>query len=883
MQRFITLGKISLCVLIAALYGYTSPASAQNSAQNSPQKTSKKQTSIIEDGQTDLPQTYSIKSASHIIDGQSELVIKGTYHTNDNTNGNKSNHGNNDSNEASIVIMRFDDHRSDGYRSRLNIERAVTPGPFAIHLPLFGLKTENGRLFDWQQWQQFIVFANDDNVDIRVNHIAITRAASFSPASMGFDLGSSASPVFRGLQQITPDYSGIRGQHLRARHHVSGNALTTDGIQGIETLDLPLANGRWQVTLWFAMEGEWENLPRQQHQHILLQGKTIWRRDLNALQWLQKDYLDGQYQEAFLDGNPWQLFGDKPRQRVTATAVVTDGFLHLRFAGQTIHDNYLAGLFITPADLKGSDSALFHDAVKERFSQKWQVSNHPPQTDATEQSIQQSIQLKQVYFNRQWQPDIADVPRDKPVVTTLGSHAVLDFSIQATQLLEGVQLNLELSNTAKQKITLPVEIRQGIWRYYRPGASATLLALNANELQTVYPGKLLRLPANLSRRINLRVPIPADFAADSVNGQLSLRKGQKTLASTAFKVEVLKMTLPPIRQSVGIYHDKSPHWLWFEQLKQNATSTLACDYRYLKQLGYTALSPPLATPEAVSKNADNGALNEALGDSLTPYLSDLKHYQQYFQAPAMDYTTIKRFNAAYHNDPLLKQRHLRTLDNQLTALQLPAPRFAVADEVPLLNDSELSQFSRTIAQLQNAMPSATFVGQLNKPANRQLVPMLDTLLLNDGYGVDKSTIKSLQRRGKSVWFYNMGRMRLAAGFYLWQSQAQGYLQWHGRMPTGLPFNPLDGRESDFQLIYPALQGCVQTPDIHADLLAISEGIKDRQWLNWLLKAARTDAKAKQLLAKLRKEIPDEWDEIMALPEQQVHQWRAAITDLASAL
>lgn len=209
------------------------------------------------------------------------------------------------------------------------------------------------------------------------------------------------------------------------------------------------------------------------------------------------------------------------------------------------------------------------------------------------------------------------------------------------------------------------------------------------------------------------------------------------------------------------------------------------------------------------------------------------------------------------------------------------PQFAIADEVEELNPTQLSDFSDQIGQLQNALPSARLLGQINKPANIQLTPMMDTLLINYGFGVSQQLVERLQRQGKSVWMYNMQRKRLAAGFYLWQSKAQGYLQWHGRMPTGQPFNPLDGRESDFQMFYPSLNSCDEQLNINAELLAIAEGVMDRRWINWLIKQARVDGNAKKLLARLRHQIPTDWQNVEGLADDVVHQWRQQITAYAA--
>ncbi|MGL5237674.1 MAG: hypothetical protein ACRC8O_06580, partial [Plesiomonas shigelloides] len=130
------------------------------------------------------------------------------------------------------------------------------------------------------------------------------------------------------------------------------------------------------------------------------------------------------------------------------------------------------------------------------------------------------------------------------------------------------------------------------------------------------------------------------------------------------------------------------------------------------------------------------------------------------------------------------------------------------------------------------MPDIQLAGQLNHPSQTALLPALSLVLINDGFGASAHNIAQLQKEGKQVWLYNLGASRLAAGFYLWRSGAQGYLQWHARMPTADPLNPVDGREADFQFLYPPLNVCT-LPDTDRSLFALLEGTDDLRWLHWL--------------------------------------------------
>ena len=819
---------------------------------------------VINDQVRDLPLDYlevQIAVFRQSINEQSEIVIEGE----------------NRDTEPRIVILRFDDDKSYNYISRLNIERVVIPGPFKIQVPLFGQKTPNGRLFEWQSWKRFILFTDNAQRPVVAGNITLNHAANYSSRSFGFDLGNDSSPVLTGMTQITADFAGIKGKYLSARRFASGNALITDGIEGIESLTLDIPNGSYDVTLWFMMEGLWENLPRQLEQRISVQGQSALNRVWTPQQWLENHYLMAEDKEAWLEGSPWEIFGDNAYQRLITIAEVTDGKLVINMNGRTTHDNYLAGVFVSPTDLAGADTQLLLNAIQNRFEQKWQVVNSPESSNKRKHDG--VVKLKQVLFDRYWQPDIEPILNRSPIVVNKDGFAVIDFAATGTHLKEQVKVELKLINSAGEPVNLPAQMRKGMWRYQRPQGSSTLLSLSANELRSIDSDSLVSLDGTLARRINLFIPMNDAVKGQTIQGILSLVQGNDTIAFDRFFIDVLDVKLPKVRQKVGIYQEKAVHWGWFNQL-ENSHINLACDYEFIEQLGLNALSPPLSTPRRIYEDTTA----EQLRDSLLPYIRDLNLYHQYFDTPAVDYTTIKRFWSYYQYKPQLLHRHLRALVTAINEQQLPMPQFAIADEVEELNADQLSEFSEQIGQLQNAMSSAVsparLLGQLNKPANLQLTPMMDTLLINQGFGVSQSLISDLQNQGKSVWMYNMKHKRLAAGFYMWQSNAQGYLQWHGRMPTGQPFNPLDGREADFQMFYPSLSSCSQQLDINAELLDIAEGAMDRRWVNWLIKQARIDNQAKKLLARLRHQIPEDWQDTYGLAADAAHKWRNEITALA---
>jgi hypothetical protein len=179
-----------------------------------------------------------------------------------------------------------------------------------------------------------------------------------------------------------------------------------------------------------------------------------------------------------------------------------------------------------------------------------------------------------------------------------------------------------------------------------------------------------------------------------------------------------------------------------------------------------------------------------------------------------------------------------------------------------------------------AAPGAPLAAHLNDPRDAALLPLLDLATVNHRFGADAADIARLRVAHVAPWLYNMPRLRLAAGFYLWRSGADGLMQWHARMPTADAFDPTDGREGDVQFLWPT-PGVCDAPDLDADLLALAEGAEDLRWLAWLEASPAPEAVA--LLARLRRAVPDRWQDAAGLPANAEAAWRAEITSLAQRL
>merc|ERR1711879_920574 len=221
---------------------------------------------------------------------------------------------------------------------------------------------------------------------------------------------------------------------------------------------------------------------------------------------------------------------------------------------------------------------------------------------------------------------------------------------------------------------------------------------------------------------------------------------------------------------------------------------------------------------------------------------------------------------------------------QLAANNIPAPAWVTADEPS--NPDSLMNIDTIHDQSSQFESSLLLAGHLNHSLDNRFTNAFDVILMNDGFGANQTKIRSLQAKNHSVWLYNLGQpgnppsLRAAAGFFLWRSRADGFLQWHARMPTADPFDPTDGRESDIQFLYPPRTPCPAVPDIDERLFDLVEGIQDLRWLLWLEYQAQRRTDAQSLLKDLTRIIPDDWKIMKTVQEDDLIQWRQKITELA---
>jgi hypothetical protein len=359
----------------------------------------------------------------------------------------------------------------------------------------------------------------------------------------------------------------------------------------------------------------------------------------------------------------------------------------------------------------------------------------------------------------------------------------------------------------------------------------------------------MALPLNLPREITALVSIPAGTPP----GERRLRL-QAGGAMAEARLVILPLQRPAPAQRVGVFLDVAPHLAPARAAEQSV-----CDLETLRGLGLDLIAPPLATPP------DHAAL-----------LADLRAATARFAAPIIAYAPLRRLEM--HLGPRDAAAALVAAERAIAAAGLPQPVWVVADEPSGAGMAD--RVRALVVALREAGSEARLAGHLNDPSDAALLPLLHLATVNQRYGADAGDIARMRAAGVRPFLYNMPRLRLAAGFYLWRSGAEGLLQWHARMPTADAFDPTDGREGDVQFLWPT-PGVCTPPDLDADLLELVAGQEDLRWLAWLETAPGEEAAA--LRRRLWREVPTNWREVMALSPAAPTTWQNAITALARNL
>ncbi|MBT6669749.1 MAG: hypothetical protein HOB03_06770 [Gammaproteobacteria bacterium] len=751
--------------------------------------------------------------------------------------------GINHSQQPQTLVIRLDDREAPGYSERVNLERVVPSGPFQINLGLGGLYTPSGKLLTVADLQQIVAFQGqgDKGGLLEITPLKINHSPSLPEGVKGWDLGASESRLWPGFTRLTPESGLFTGSMLqsveRGKRQQASDPLTSDGIRGIASLQLPLAAGEWHLTLWISDPGEWEYLPHPLRRTIHANQQLVYQHHYTPQQWIEQVYLSGLKQEATLNDNAWSHFGSKSGSVKFEVHLSEEGLL-LELGGPQPEAGYLAAILAEPAG---------------------QHTNQPLQTAIEKQRSQwwhRSWPIQSTLYNHSPKPTLK--PEQLSVVAAADTTAYLEFELQGGRSTAPPKITL--TPPRYRQIALDTTLRWGMWRLRRAKLSSTLLQLNDHHLRG---GPLPPNNPGLPRQIHIQVAVPAEATPGTYRGKISITIDQITLQAP-MTIIVPDLTLPKIDRPIGVYLEHSVHFGWFKELHQQQQQSLQCDLKLLQQQGISGIAPPLPTPATASTQRQLlQQLNQLDGLGFTP--------------PYLAYTPVKRMVARKGVEQMAIE--LAKMEQQLRQAQLPPPLWAIADEPSNASSNQPSP-QKIARYIRSYAPNAQLAGQLNHPQDMKGIESYDIALLNSGFGIDGHQLDAVRDRGVTPWLYNLNPTRIGAGFYLWRNQGEGYLQWHGRMPTADPFDPTDGREADMQLLLPHATPCPLVADVDRKLFDLSEAITDLRWLLWLEQKAIDNPAASQLLHQLQLQIPTRWEAIEKLPHWQSKQWRKLITTFA---
>lgn len=730
--------------------------------------------------------------------------------------------------EARTVVVRVDDRMWPEYADRVNEERKVLPGPFTFRLRLASRHTPRGRPLDIAHIRFASAFAADQAVDVQT--MTVDRPPALPEGTFGWFFGPEDAAPLAGFKAVSPKDPAVTVPVGAQVHRPSQDPVLAWGMS-MTAFETSLPPGRWHLTFWTEDPGEWETLPQVLERRIRLNGADVILERRDEAAWVRHRYLAGRDIEADPSAPPYRTLGGRRGGRISTDVTLTDGKIHLELAGYPRAATHLAAITASPADNPMAAEDAVESVRASRFAEAWPVLADPvPQLAAAARANAAGLTI-----------DGADHVPAAP-----GGVAIFTVSVHSPA-----------AATAHVRLEGDGRVLWGMWRWRRPGAEVPGLILSAAHLRG--DSSDIPLRADLPRSLTVLVPLPADAKPGERTTRLVLTVDGRQVAKT-LHVEVLAAKRPEPRARVGAFLDFAPH---LSGDPAGARRQAACDLDTLRGLGLTAVAPPVSTPE---------------GD-MSAFLSDLRAAAARFSPPFVAYAPARRLG--WNVGVVEAGKAVARADAAARAAGLPVPVWTVADEPAAAGTMEDAQ--DLAAHLRLANREARLAGHLNSQADVRILRELDLVTVNAGYGATARDVAAMREGGRAVWLYNLPRLRLAAGFFLWRSGADGLLQWHARMPTADAFDPTDGREGDVQFLWPMPDIC-QSPDLDTDLLDLVDGQEDLRWIAWL-EAAAASAKpgAQPMLTALRAAVPEAWTGVESLPLSFAADWRGRIVGLAREL
>jgi hypothetical protein len=743
---------------------------------------------------------------------------------------------------SATIVLRIDDSRSNSYATRFNDERTLPPGPFHWMVGLKGLRTSGGGTLNFRAISRIILFVPNGDPGVAIGRFEIAPAMRLPQGAMGYSLGARDAPVPAGFERIAPGDPRLTGSALAAVKRPAPDPLVANGVKGIGRLTLRAPPGHDRVTIWSEDPGEWELLPFALRRRITVNGVTALSYDLKAQDWIRERYMAGRAGEHTESDDAWTAYGIKRGQERSVEVDVAGNGVVIECDGDSPDAKFISAVLVEPANQHTG-----HNFVEAQRA-NWYRNTYPVTSDKSDADPAVPLRLS-------WTEGRIVGPVPVTMVAAPDTGARVRLAIRSEVKLD--HPDIRLVKPVLGAMALPMMAWSSVRRLEREG---NLLVLRGNRLAAEladYP-----IGPSVDRALEIWVSVAENARPGVYRGSIDFAADGRTL-SVPVEVRVPPVSLPLATKPAGFYLAAPPHLAYFPGLALDKERQSDCDLSFLHQLGLTGTAPATLPPEA---------------GNLTGFLSDMQRASRLGVSPGwLIYNPA--LSVLLDNGVDKGASILAAADSAMRKQGISAV-WSIADE-PSNPDSSSSQLVGWIKALRDHAPGIKLAGQFNSPTDDRFVGLVDTAIINEGYGLDAGTIDRLVQLGHDVWIYNTTHYpRLTAGLWLWHTTAKRYVQWHARMPTADPFDPLDGREADYQMFIPGLRACDPQPDIHADLLRMAEGVVDQRWLLWL--ESQTGNEAKDLLASIKSRLGTSWKGATRLSSRDVQSIRDSIMALSTA-
>lgn len=717
--------------------------------------------------------------------------------------------GSNNTNNPALLLIRIDDSFSPKYPNRVNLERMIPTGKFSLEVDLVTLLKSNKTPLNIHAIKQIIIFNLNGKDTFHINSTDFVKHSSHDFAGIAWDFGGENSKIWPGFTQITPMSNFLTGNRLNAvvreQHFGINEGLITDGIKGIDKVKLPVGKGTWTLTLFIDDMGDWEYTPRVLSQTFLINDMVIKDTQRTHDDWVNDHYLKGKSLGYKQKVDVFNHYIDILYRPLTLTFTTDKDENYLFLNGDTADSQYLSALIIEPGD---KTDLLTHTQKRRKqwWKQNWPIQN------------KQNLYTEDILLNTKF-----------PKQFSLARGSQYFYFLTIPHTLEGKIGIASITDVSNKNRLIPT-LRQAQWQLGRTELKSNLLSPRADNF--IAPHSAIH-SQTLPIRYLLHIKVPETTKAGTYNLAITLSIDNQEY-SFPIEVNVLDTFLPPLEKAIGVYLE-TPYQHTFSGHAE-AQKAASCDVDYLSSLGLNSIAPSLSTPTTIE--------NEIR------FFRELDALQEIgLTQPIMAYTPFKRMRRELGLEQTII--NLNHINEKLIKQGYPTVYFSVLDE-PSNADAD---------KLRAALGQHSFktAGHYNHKKDQSWFTQTDLNLINAGVSLSHKFIKPWVANGRRFWLYNIEDHYSAASLLSWFLPVEGYLQWHARLPTGLPYVPFDGREDDVQFLYAQSQICPSFYHISGALGALSNGITDHRWLLWLDKKALSQPRAQEIKQNIHKYINSHLD------------------------